>query len=319
MKSYLAIPSRSLFAALALGAAACSGNFATGTGMPQQGGNIPPVNAASNAPYNEKGLPQNGSPSPGASVSPGVANAGTYPLSQAQDGFACPATIDGYSCLLKFNLPPPTPTPAPAAKGKKAAAKPSPSPTPTATPAPSPTPTPQGSGSPAPTPKPTPTPPTIALQTEALPKDAPTMVHTPANSLQVVPLMMVHLTPTADFKLDGYAQAQFTLPKEQVAERGFAVQLFHASIDKHKKTTYTPLWTFDKSTLNETTLTFAFDPPKTTISKGSTYVLVLYGDDKTKSSPAPAGSGEPSAVPGTSAPGTPAPGTPAPTAAPGAR
>ena len=274
------------FLALTIAAtAACSGNFATGTGMPQQNG-IPPVGTSSSmAPYDAKGNPEMVSPSPNASVSPGVANAGSYALSDAQTGFACPPTIDGYGCTLKFNLPQPTPTPSPLPKGKKRTV-----PTPSPTPSPTASPTENPSGSPSPKPTKTPQIPTISLKNEALPKDAPAMVHTPANSLDVVPLMMVHLTPTADFKLDGYAQAQFTLPKEQLAERGFAVQLFHANIGK-KKTTYDPIWTFDKSSLKDTTLTFGFTPPKTTIEKGSTYVLVLYGDDKSKAtSPAPAAS-----------------------------
>lgn len=115
------------------------------------------------------------------------------------------------------------------------------------------------------------------------------MVHLPVGTLDTVPLMMVKLTPNADFVLDGYAQATFLLPKEQVAERGFALQLFRANIGK-TKTTYDPIWTFDKSSLTGSALTFGFLPPKkTTIPKNATYVLVLYGDDKSKvTSPAPA-------------------------------
>jgi hypothetical protein len=292
------IEARTVFIAGALVLGACSGNFATGTGMPQQGG-IPPVNASGMPPYSQNGIPQNGSPSPSASVSPGVANAGTYALTDAQTGFGCPPTIDGYGCTLRFNLPPATPTPAPLKKG----ARKQPTPTPSPTPSPTPTPDPNASASPSVKPTPTPHIATIALKDEALPKDAPAMVHTPANSLDVIPLMMVRLTPSDDFALDGRAQAEFTLPKSQLEERGFAVQLFKANIGK-RKTTYVPVWTFDKSTLTGSTLTFDFNPPKTQIAKGNTYVLVLYGDDKSKEptpSPGPSSSTAPAPSPSSSA------------------
>lgn len=124
------------------------------------------------------------------------------------------------------------------------------------------------------------------------------MVHVPDNSLDVVPLMMVTLTTNADFTLDGWVDAEFMLPKEQLTDRGFAVQLF-AATTKKKSTSYTPIWTFDNSTLDGDTLTFSFKPEKKlTIGKGSTYVLVLYGDDKNKKgSPSPAASVNPSASP----------------------
>jgi hypothetical protein len=134
------------------------------------------------------------------------------------------------------------------------------------------------------------------------------MVHVPDNSLDVVPLMMVTLTTNADFTLDGWVDAEFMLPKEQLTDRGFAVQLFAAST-KRKHTSYTPIWTFDNSTLDGDTLTFSFKPEKKlTIAKGSTYVLVLYGDDKNKkSSPSPASSASPGATPSAAASVSPSP------------
>jgi hypothetical protein len=128
------------------------------------------------------------------------------------------------------------------------------------------------------------------------------MYHTPPNTLDVVPLMLVRITPNSDFALSGAAEATFTLPKEQLGQRGFAVQLFHQTGTK-KRTGYTPIWTFDKSSLKDDTLTFAFTPPKMTIAKGTTYVLVLYGDDKSKTpasaspSPSPSASAAPVASP----------------------
>jgi hypothetical protein len=119
------------------------------------------------------------------------------------------------------------------------------------------------------------------------------MVHIPANTLDTVALMMVQLSTNADLPLDGWANAQFTLPKAQVDGRGFALQLFQ--VNKHKKNVdYKPIWTFDKSTLNDTTLTFSFKPPKMKVAKGSTYMLVLYGDDKSGAA-SPAASGSPAA------------------------
>lgn len=261
--------------------------------MPQQNG-LPPMGQGTPIPPMDKnGLPE-GSAFP--SASPGVVGTASYALTDAQKGFACPQLSDGYSCTLSFNLPPPTPTPSPSAKNGKAKATASPTPTPTPTPTPSPTPAPSGSASASP--KPTPTPATISLQAQAPPKDAPKMVHVPANTLDTVALMMVQLTTNADFTLDGWANAQFTLPKEQVDGRGFAVQLFQ--VNKHKKSVdYKPIWTFDKSTLNDTTLTFSFKVSKMTIAKGSTYTLVLYGDDKSSASAVPSGlpSGAPTGGP----------------------
>ena len=292
---------RVVFIAAAIALAACSGNFGTGTGYPQTGG-IPPVEGPTPMPpVGQNGLPQNGSPMPGASGSP---SPGTYAITDAKDGFNCPATSANYACVLKFNLPPPTPTPKPNAKNAKSSPTPSPSPTPTPTPSPEPS----GSDEPNESPTPSPTPAvTVSLKAESLPKDAPAMVHMPANTLDVVPLMMVTLTMNGgDFPLDGYASAQFTLPQSETQQRGFALQLFQETTS-HKKTNYTPVWTFNNSTLNDMTVTFNFQPPKMTITKGSTYALVLYGDDKSKVSPSPSPTASPSASPSASASPSPAP------------
>lgn len=302
--------------AAALTLAACSGNFSSGTGMP--GGAVPPVGPTNPPPYGANGMPQEPPPSGVPSASPvPTFSPGTYAMAAAQTGFQCPPTTDGYSCTIRFNVPPATPTPAPARKGKsaKAAATATPSPTPSPTPDDTPVPSPDASASVSPDESASPEPSssatpskgaessvaTVALKAKAMPKDAPAMYHTPPNTLDVIPLMMVDITPNADFALNGAAQAQFTLPKEQLGGRGFAVQLFKAKTVK-KHTDYTPIWTFDKSNLKDTTLTFDFTPPKMTIPKGTTYVLVLYGDDKSKVSPPPA-SGSPSP----SAPATPSP------------
>lgn len=283
-----------ILALAALLISACSGNFGTGTGMPQQGG-IPPMGGGTTPmpPVGPNGLPigQFTPPPP----SPGPVGTASYPISDAQKGFTCPQTSDEYGCKLSFNLPPPTPTPSPNAKNAKskndATATPSPSPSPTPSPTPSPSPSStassRASGNPSASPSPTPTPPSITLTAQAPPKDAPQMVHVPANTLDTIPLVMVQLTTNDDFTLDGWVSAQFTLPQSQIGGRGFAVQLFQVS-QHHHSATYKPIWTFDKSVLNDTTLTFSFEPPKMTIGKGSTYTLVLYGDDRSASpSPSP--------------------------------
>lgn len=285
-------------AACAIALASCSGNFATGTGMPNT---IPQPGESQPPPYGTSGIPQPGTTvNPQSSASPSAMAEGSYAITDAQSGFACPSTVDGYSCLLKFNVPMPTPEPSASPKGKNKA---TPSPSPTPTPTPTPSPEPSGSGSPSPSP----TPATVTLKAEALPKNAPGMYHTPANTLDVVPLMMVQVSPSADLPLTNAVVAQFTLPKEQVGQRGFAVQLFQAQTHK-KKTDYKPIWTFNQSTLKNDTLTFAFmPPPKMSIAKASTYVLVLYGDDKSQQSPAPSESPSPAAT---------VPASPAPTLSP---
>jgi hypothetical protein len=281
-----------VLAALAL--AACSGNFGTGTGMPEQNG-MPPVGASSIAPNGQTGpqSAQNGAlgGTPGPAASPG-----TYPITGAQSGFACPPMSDGYACTLAFNLPQPTPSPSPGRKHTSASATPSPSPTPTPSPASSGSPGPSASPSSSPTPETT-----VTLKAEAQPKDAPKMMHVPQDTLDVVPLEMVTLTTNGNFTLDGWATASFTLPQSQISGRGFAVQLFQASSHR-KNTSYTPIWTFDKSSIQAQTLTFSFQPPKIKIAKGDSYVLVLYGNDMSKVTPVPssAASGGASAAPNSS-------------------
>src|SRR5579872_1346293 len=278
--------------------------------MPQQGGMPPVYGQTPMPPMNQNGLPINQfTPPP---PSPGPVATASYLIADAKKGFACPQSSDGYGCSLSFNLPPPTPTPSPGAKNANskhaATASPSPSPSPTASPSPSPSPDPSAGASAGPSskpsgsPSPTPTPPTITLTAQAPPKDAPQMVHIPANTLDTVPLIMVELTTNDDFVLDGWVNAQFTLPKSQVENRGFAMQLFQVNKHKHSSD-YKPIWTFDKSVLNDDTLTFSFEPPKMTIGKGSTYTLVLYGDDEStqpSASPLPSGMPPiPGAFPGT--------------------
>lgn len=326
---------RIVFAAGAFALAACSGNFGTGTSYPGSPG-MPPVgpNGQQQQSLPMPGTNNNGSPAPGASPFSAQATSGNsavVPVSTASTtGLQCPV-LNGYSCLLRFNAPNETPSPSPspgaksaASKGKqKQSASPSPSPSPSASPTPSPQPSgspgdmpdPSESGTPgSPSPSPTPSGPTMTLKIEPQPKDAPTMVHIPTGSLAVVPLMDVTMTPSDDFLVNGNVIAQFTLPQAQIAGRGFAVQLFEVQTHR-KKSDYRAIYTFNKSTREGSTLSFAFTPPKLTVPKGSTYMLVLYGDDHPSATPTPESSASPSAEPSAAASASPA-GSPLPSPMP---
>ena len=280
--------------------------------MPQND-QIPPVGQGTPmAQADKNGLPQ---PLPSGSASPAANGPLSYPIADAQKGFACPDMGEGYACTLSFDLPPPTPAPSasPAsatAKGAHAATA-SPSPSPSPTPAPTATPAPSSSGSPLPGASPSPAPKgaSVTLDAHAAPKDAPKMAHQPANALDTVALVSVKVTTSGKFPLDGWARAQFALPKPQVDGRGFALQIFQVVQPKHGAPAYKPVAAFNKSTLNDTVLTFAFKAPKMTIDKGSTYLLVLYGDDKSTPGAKPSAlpSASPAAEPQTQATAEPAP------------
>ncbi len=266
-----------------LALAACSGNFGTGTSSPG-GSMIPPGAPGENQPLS---LPSDaGSASPGASAASVAAPLGgdtaQLALSDAASGLQCP-DVNGYTCLLRLNAPDATPAPSSSPKGKtQSTPSPSPSPTPTATPAPSPLP----SGELAsPLPSATPTGPTMTLKVAVHPKGAPPMYRPPAGALGTTALMDVTLSPSEKFVLNGNVIAAFSLPKEELAQRGFALQIFQVQTHKKKSSTLHPLYSFNKSSRDGSTLTFEFKPPKLTVPKDSTYLLVLYGDDH----PSPAG------------------------------
>jgi len=114
----------------------------------------------------------------------------------------------------------------------------------------------------------------------ALPADAPKMMITAKNALPTTAVMKIAIVPSQDFTLEGPASAVFTLPKDQVENRGFAIQLFEDTLDKKKRHVFKPLYTLAKSSLSKQTLTFSFTPPKITLPKGHTYLIVLYGDQR---------------------------------------
>ena len=107
------------------------------------------------------------------------------------------------------------------------------------------------------------------------------MVITAKNATPTTAVIRIAIVPSEDFALDGPASATFTLPKDQVENRGFAIQLFEDTLDKKKRHVFKPLFTLAKSSLSKQTLTFSFTPPKLTLPKGHRYLIVLYGDERT--------------------------------------
>lgn len=110
-------------------------------------------------------------------------------------------------------------------------------------------------------------------------------------------LIALRVTTDADAIVEGHARAEFTLPKDEIGNRGFAVQLYRESKTKHRHM-FSYVGSYDKSKVDGQTLRFEFVVPKVQIKKGETWVFVLYGDDRTASpSPSPSASDVPSASP----------------------
>jgi hypothetical protein len=144
------------------------------------------------------------------------------------------------------------------------------------------------------------------LASSALPKDAPKMVNPDEKAVATVALMQIRLKTDADEVLQGKAIAEFTLPKEQIGGRGFAVQLFRESVKK-KKTTDDFIGTYaDSKLLQDTTLRFQLMMPKLQVKKDETWLLVLYGDEMPSASGSPGASASPNAS--TSPASNPSPG-----------
>jgi hypothetical protein len=268
---------------------ACQGSFGSG-GTAAPGGVNPPVNPQQQI-NPETPTPV---PSPLPSVSPMAKGAQTYAFARAPKGLQCPED-QGFSCVLRFNVVGKVAaSPSPSASPGKATATPSPTPSPT------PTPVPSGSASPSPTPSPTPSGVQITLTSQALPKDAPKMENPDPKAVATVALMSVALHTNGDAVLQGAAIADFTLPKEQIGGRGFALQLFH-QIVKKKKVSNTFVGSYNKSDIKDkTTLRFQIDMPKVEVKKDETWLLVLYGDELPSASASPKPSASASASPAAS-------------------
>lgn len=118
-------------------------------------------------------------------------------------------------------------------------------------------------------------------------------------------LIALRVTTDADAIVEGNARAEFMLPKDEIGNRGFAVQLYRETKTKHRHM-FSYVGSYDKSKVDGQTLRFEFVVPKVQIKKGETWVFVLYGDDRT-ASPSPSASASASDAPSAS---------PSPTATP---
>ncbi|HVA32710.1 MAG TPA: hypothetical protein VNG31_01095 [Candidatus Baltobacteraceae bacterium] len=295
---------RAAFAALALVLAACQGGFDSGAGgMGGMGGDMgPPV--GNPGPIGAPGEMQgpttgpNGQPElsvPGSTLAP---NEAQYPVADGPNGMKCPQVslqMQQFNCSVSFNLPPPSPSPSPSGS-------PNPKSKPTPTPTPSPTPSPRASASGDTSPTPSPTPPgTITLQMEPMPKDVPPMTHPDPRALRIAPLVAIRLQSDENFSLDGYASVQYTLPRQQVAGRGFAIQLYDEGNLRGRRTDQF-LATYNTYNAQEQTITFVFPTPKVTVKRGQIWLLALYGlQYPPNTTPAPSVSPSPSPSPSASA------------------
>jgi hypothetical protein len=111
-----------------------------------------------------------------------------------------------------------------------------------------------------------------------LPKDAPKMENPNPKAVSTVALVTLRLRTDADVTLAGKMIVDYTLPKEQIGGRGFAVQLYRESVKK-KKTVQTFFGSYSKSHLDGTTLHFELDAPALPVKKDEVWLLVLYGDE----------------------------------------
>lgn len=266
---------RVAFATVALALGACQGGLDSGgAGMPGQMG--PPVQQPGPIGTGEMQGPvigANGQPeleAPGATLAP---NEAQYPVGDGPTGMKCPV-VALFGCTLSFNMPPPSPSPSPGASGSP---KPTPKPTPTPTPTASPSADAGGDDTDS-GPTPTPSPPgTITLQMEPLPKDLPNMTNADPRALRITPLMALRLQSDTDFSLNGNAQVVFTMPRQQITGRVFAIQLYNETAIRGKRTDQF-LAAYPKFTApDENTVTFSFTTPKVTVKRGQIWLVGLYG------------------------------------------
>jgi hypothetical protein len=299
---------RVAFATIALALGACQGGLDSGGGgMPGMMG--PPVQQP--GPMGSGGMQgptigANGQPEltvPGSTLAP---NESQFAVGDAPNGVKCPL-FQQYTCTVSFNIPTPAPSSSP---GSKSTPKPTPSPTPSPSPSAS-----SGSddnvddsGGDASTPAPTP-PGTVTLQMEPLPKDVPSMTNPDPRALRITPLVAVRLQSDTDFSLNGGAAVQYSIPRQQVATRSFAIQLYNETAVRGKRTDQY-VATYTKSTVGDSTVQFAFSTPRVTVKRGQIWLIALYGfqyppgttptpspDASTSSSPSP--SANPSPTPST--------------------
>lgn len=287
---------RIAFAAVVLALGACQGGLDSGGGMPGMMG--PPVQQPGPMGTGEmqgSSIGLNGQPTltqPGATLAP---NQSQFAIADAPNGVKCPL-FQQYTCTLSFNIPTPSPAPSPGQT-----AKPTPSPTPTPSPNPSSS-ADDNSDDSGDTTTATPTPPgTITLQLEPLPKDVPAMTNPDPRALRITPLVAVRLQSDTDFSLNGTAAVNYVMPRQQIATRSFAIQLYNETAVRGK-TSDQYLATYSKYGATDTTVWFNFATPRVTVKRGQIWLLALYGfqyppGTTPTPSPTPAATGSPSPSP----------------------
>jgi hypothetical protein len=303
---------RIAFAAIALALGACQGLDSGGMGGMGGGGMMgPPVSQpgpmGSGGDLEGPSIGANGQAeltAPGATLAP---NQSQFAVGDAPSGVKCPV-VTLYGCTVSFNMPTPSPSPSPGSKG-------TPKPKPTPTPTPSPSPSAGASGddsdnSDGDDPGASPTPPgTIVLQMEPLPKDVPAMTNPDPRALRVTPLVAIRLQSDTDFSLNGNAAVSYSLPRQQVSGRSFAIQLYSEAALRGKRTDQI-LATYTKSTVADTGVQFTFATPKVTVKRGQIWLLALYGmqfPPGTTPTPSPNPSAPASAGPSVNPSPTPSP------------
>ncbi len=112
------------------------------------------------------------------------------------------------------------------------------------------------------------------------------MIDPDPKAISTTSLLALQLRSDTDQTLIGHAILEFTLPKSEIAGRGFALQLFHQMNVKGKMIDNF-VTSYSKSTVNDSTLRFDFSLPPIAVAKNETWVLVLYGDELPKTSPSP--------------------------------
>ena len=270
---------------------ACQGSLSSGPSIPF----TPPPGGGVNPGSSEF------TPQPNRTAAPLTTDTVSFSFDAAPDGFACPQS-GGYGCVLRFNMPPEKTKSTTPAKRVTTPQTPAPSASPV-----SPLENALSNPSAPPSEAPKPSGPTMALTMTAMPNDAPKMVINTKTPVATTALIRVMLNASDDFTLNGAAMAQFTLPQTEIANRGFAVQIFNEDVSG-KKHSWTPVLTIAHSTLDGTTLTFLFMPPKMTLPKDRRYLAVLYGDAR-PATPTPAPTFPPT-PPGNTPYVTPPPQTP---------
>lgn len=292
---------RIAFAAIALALGACQGGGLDSGGMGGMMG--PPVQQpgpmGSGGELEGPTIGANGQAEltqPGATLAP---NQSQFAIADAPNGVKCPllkGQMQQYGCTLSFNIP----TPAPAGSG---GATPSPKPTPSPTPTASASASDEGDDSDSGDGSSPPPMGTITLQYEPLPTDVPAMTNPDPRALRITPVAAIRLQSDTDFALSGGALVTFSMPRQQVFGRSFAIQLYDEAALRGKRTDQF-IATYTKGTIGDTTVQFAFPTPKVTVKRGQIWLLALYGmqfppgSTPTPSpSPAASGSASPAASP----------------------